>query len=117
MSKAVMLALSNPVSPQREQEFNDWYDKVHARQLLALPGFNRVRRYKAARQMLPPSESGEPTYAYLAVYEVDDAKAAIQTILDNEQDFTMSESMDFANAFGVAFEQIFSSDDPAGDAA
>ncbi|SCW66434.1 hypothetical protein SAMN02927924_01940 [Sphingobium faniae] len=109
MAKSMMLALSNPVSKEREQEFNDWYDNVHAVQLLALPGINRVRRYKAVRQMLPPSDDGTPTYRYLAVYDVDDADAAITTILENDPTFDMSDSMNFEGAFGVAFEQIFES--------
>lgn len=108
MSKALMIALSNPVSKEREEEYNNWYNNVHAKELMALPGFHSVRRYRAARQMLPVSEDGEPTYRFMAVYEVDDAKEAIQTILDNDPTFNMSDSIDFANAFGVAFEEIFS---------
>jgi hypothetical protein len=107
MGKAVMLAMSNPVSPERDREFNDWYNNIHARELMALPGFNSIRRYRAVRQMLPPSESGTPTYAYLAVYEVDDAAEAIETIIKNDPDFNMSDAMDFGGAFGVAFEEIF----------
>lgn len=115
MPKALMVALSNPVSKSREQEYNDWYNNVHARELLALPGINSVRRYRAARQMLPPSETGEPTYAYMAVYEVDDAKKAIDTILENDPTFNMSDAMDFGNAFGVAFEEIFFCDEKPGN--
>lgn len=108
MGRALMLALSNPISSDRDQEYNDWYNNVHAKELMALPGFNGVRRYKAVRQMLPPSETGTPTYAYLAVYDVDDAGEAIETILKNDANFNMSDAMDFAGGFGVAFEEIFS---------
>jgi hypothetical protein len=34
------------VPPDREEEFNDWYDREHLAQVVALPGFVSARRYK-----------------------------------------------------------------------
>ncbi|HEY0338698.1 MAG TPA: hypothetical protein VGC70_15245, partial [Burkholderiales bacterium] len=51
------------VPPEREEEFNEWYNLEHLRQVVALPGFVRARRYSAEDAPLK----------YLAWYEtVDD---------------------------------------------
>gem|GEM_PF-2167276 len=109
MRKALLLALSNPVSEDREEEFNTWYNTVHAAQLLTLPGFRKVSRYRASTQLLPGAE--KPTYTYLAVYEVDDSVAAVKTVLENDSQFQMSDAMDFGGALGIAFDEIYCSDD------
>lgn len=109
MGKALLLALSNPVSEDRVDEFNHWYNTIHAAQLLALPGFHKVRRYRASAQLLPGAK--KPTYTYLAVYEVDDSAAAVETILENDSQFQMSDAMDFGGALGIAFDEIYCSDD------
>jgi len=43
-AKALMTAW-NHVAPEREEEFNAWYDTEHLPQVVALPGFMRGRRY------------------------------------------------------------------------
>lgn len=64
MVKGVMVVQSNPVSPSREDDFNDWYDNTHVPEVLAVPGFVSARRYKAHR-----ADAAGP--AYLAIYELD----------------------------------------------
>ena len=69
MAKAMMVVWSSPVSPDREAEFNEWYDTVHARDVLDhVEGVTACTRYKVsptqfAEQELPGS--------YVAYYEVD----------------------------------------------
>ena len=43
-AKALMTAWTH-VAPEREEEFNAWYDTEHLPQVVALPGFIRGRRY------------------------------------------------------------------------
>jgi hypothetical protein len=50
------------VPPEHERELNDWYDQEHLRQVVALPGFIRARRYRVADAPLK----------YLAWYETAD---------------------------------------------
>jgi hypothetical protein len=59
-----MVVQSEPVSPSREDEFNDWYDNTHIPEILAVPGFVSARRYKVHGD----SATGR---AYLAIYELD----------------------------------------------
>jgi hypothetical protein len=52
---------SRPVSPEREAEYNQWYDEVHLRDVCALPGFVAGRRYA------PVGDDGP----YVALYDVE----------------------------------------------
>ncbi|HYC48184.1 MAG TPA: hypothetical protein VED01_22145 [Burkholderiales bacterium] len=47
------------VAPEREEELNDWYNSEHLKQVVALPGFVRARRYSV----------DEAPLKYLAWYE------------------------------------------------
>jgi hypothetical protein len=51
------------VHPEREEEFNAWYNLEHITQIVALPGFVRARRYAA----------DDAPLKYLAWYETTDA--------------------------------------------
>ena len=50
------------VAPECEEELNDWYDREHLRQVVALPGFVRARRYRV----------DDAPLKYLAWYETTD---------------------------------------------
>jgi hypothetical protein len=50
------------VPPEREEEFNEWYNLEHLRQVVTLPGFVRARRYSVEDAPLK----------YLAWYETAD---------------------------------------------
>lgn len=72
MPKAILYVESHPVSPEREDEYNDWYDGTHLPEVVALPNFVSGRRFK-------PAKPGEP---YVAIYEVeaDDLSAVMTTL-------------------------------------
>src|SRR5215831_1002335 len=54
-----MLVVFAAVKPQHEHDFNEWYNREHIDERLGMPGFQRARRYVAAK--------GSPKY--LATYE------------------------------------------------
>jgi hypothetical protein len=74
------IALTNPVEG-REQEFNDWYDDQHIRDILALPGCVSAQRFKLSDVQIPNRSC---PYRYLAIYEFkpDDPKAAVAAIME-----------------------------------
>jgi hypothetical protein len=74
MARGVYVVRTRPVSPEREDEFNDWYDRAHIPELLAVPGFLSARRYRRL------GDDGETEY--LAVYEIeaDDLGAPVQEL-------------------------------------
>jgi hypothetical protein len=65
------------VDLEHDEEFNDWYELEHLRQVVALPGFVRARRYRC----------DDAPLKYLAWYETVDktveAAAAFQDIVQN----------------------------------
>jgi hypothetical protein len=78
MKTYTFVALTNAVVG-REQEFNDWYDRRHVPDVLAIPGFVAARRY----EKVGPIVRAEHAYRYLATYEVvtDDPDGALRELL------------------------------------
>jgi hypothetical protein len=80
----VFLVFSDPVSPERESEYNRWYQEIHLPEVVAVPGFTAASRYVLTDiDML-----GRPwavTQRYLAVYHLatdsaDDYHATIKEL-------------------------------------
>lgn len=109
MSKGILVAMTNPVSPEREDEFNHWYNDVHGSEVLGLAGFASLTRYRAHAQAVPPG--AEPKFRYLALYEVDDVDQALQSLAEGADKFSMSDSVDLSNALGITFVKVFSTKD------
>lgn len=70
MPKGIFLALSNPTSDDVHDEFNQWYDDVHAKEVLALDGVRSARRFKLASSQIMPGDDAAGRQ-YLALYEVE----------------------------------------------
>ena len=70
MPKGLFLALSNAASDDVHDEYNQWYDDVHMREVLALPGVKSARRFKLADKQLMPGDDAAGR-RYLALYEVE----------------------------------------------
>ena len=63
MSNVVLMAWSSPASSEVEQEFNSWYDEVHAPQVSELLGVaGKVVRYRLT--------GTDAAARYVAIYEV-----------------------------------------------
>ena len=71
MAKGIILVESRPSSPDRDKEYNTWYDEVHLGELVALDGF------VSARRLRPVNGDG----LYVAIYEIEGDD--LQAILDN----------------------------------
>ena len=104
MANKILIALSNPISVDREDEFNDWYDRVHGKEVTRLAGIRNITRYRAKAQVVPPG--GQLTYRYLALYEVDDGDVALAALADSAGKFSMSDSIDLEGACAMMFELI-----------
>jgi hypothetical protein len=63
-----MLAMLSPAAG-REDEFNKWYDEVHAAEALATPGLVSITRYRMGDTQVFPG--CEISTSYLTIYEVD----------------------------------------------
>jgi hypothetical protein len=69
MPKGIFLAVADAADDARHDDFNQWYDDVHAKEVLALPGVKSCTRYKAAGTQL--MEGDDTGGQYLAVYEIE----------------------------------------------
>jgi hypothetical protein len=59
-----MVVESSPASPERDDEYDQWYSKIHMPEVLAVPGFLAGRRYRVPA-------GADSAHAYLAVYEIE----------------------------------------------
>jgi hypothetical protein len=66
MSQYVHLVFSDPPAGVSDEEFNAWYDG-HVQEILAVPGFESVRRYAISPVVGPDGSGG---YRFLAVYQL-----------------------------------------------
>jgi hypothetical protein len=69
MAKGIMVVESNPVSPEREAEYNEFYDNVHLGEVCATPGIVSARRYKLHDGTGASADPSRPQY--LAIYELE----------------------------------------------
>jgi hypothetical protein len=77
MPKAVFVVYTQPSSPEREAEYNEWYDTVHLPEVCAVPGINSARRFRLS-DVQQYDETGRSTY--MALYEID--ADDIQSVFD-----------------------------------
>lgn len=104
MTGSVFMAMTNSVSPERDAEFNDWYNGVHSNDLLSLPTMHSMTRYRAVRQITPAAVA--PSHQYLALYHLDDPEAAYRALVERRSSFTMTDSI--ADPLLVSYVPIFS---------
>lgn len=64
MPRGIMVVQSNPATPERDAEYNDWYSSTHLPELLQIPGFVAGRRYRVP-------DGAPATHRYLAIYDID----------------------------------------------
>lgn len=85
MAKGIMLVESVPSAPDREDEYNTWYDEIHIPELLALDGI------VAARRLRPVDGQGP----YVAIYELegDDLQAILDNMIANAGQLHMSDAL------------------------
>ncbi len=115
MGRHVLLVMSNPVSAERESEYNDWYSNRHVGDVVDVPGFAAATRYVASEAQMV----GPPQYKYLAVYEIDaddpaDAVRSLREALATPGKMPVSDAMDrnslFVHVYTAITEKVSSSD-------
>jgi hypothetical protein len=79
MSQYVHLVFSDPPPGVGDDEFNAWYD-AHVQEILAVPGFESVRRYAISRVV---GVNGSGGFRFLAVYQLSCEPAQAITTLES----------------------------------
>lgn len=77
MGNYVLTVYSNPVEG-REDEYNDWYNNQHLKDVLAQPGYMTAQRYKLTGHKLDEAMP-DIAHQYVAFYfmETDDPETAL----------------------------------------
>jgi hypothetical protein len=70
MPKAILVLGTNPVSAEREDEYDFWYTSAHIGDVAKLDGVNSARRYVLS-PVRPASGAPESPYRYLAIDEIE----------------------------------------------
>lgn len=73
MQEGLALVFSAPASAEREAEFNEWYEKVHIPEVLAVDGFVSAQRYQLDSDQPRPPEPGTALaeQPYVTVYGIE----------------------------------------------
>ncbi len=78
MAKYLQVVALNCTEPEKEGEFNEWYNNIHLPDILETPGFQRATRWEN-------TNPGEGDAKYLALYEIEteDIESTMKALLDN----------------------------------
>ena len=86
MAQGVMLVWSNPESPDKEADYNRWYNDIHIPELTENGLCRRVTRHKVSDTQLPGA--GAAPLRYLAIYEFDDLATGVAGLGQREKPST-----------------------------
>jgi len=75
-----MVVESRPVSPEREDEYNRWYDETHIPEISAIAGFVGARRYRMIGDGGRARERAVHDYIVLYELEADDVTRPVQEL-------------------------------------
>jgi hypothetical protein len=64
-----------------DAEFNDWYNRVHVPNFVAMPGFTRAWR---VRRLMHSEQRGDPGQEFLAIYETETIDAFLAALHKTE---------------------------------
>ena len=101
-----LLVFTNPKTG-RDDEYNEWYDQVHLKDLLDIPGVVGAQRYRL-RPTGPQGTAG-PAHRYLAIYELEGDLDPVITEMNaraSQGRMAISEALDVENVLMSAYEEI-----------
>jgi len=90
MARSVLLVFTNATDGD-DVEFNRWYDEVHLKEVLEVPGFVAAERFDLSGvQMM----EGERPHKYLSIYEIEgDPEAALASLREMSPQMNMSSTL------------------------
>ena len=99
----LQLVYSNP-APGMAAAYNQWYDHVHAPEVVSSPDFVSARRYKRTDVQLVPNS----TTNYLAVFKIStpDFAATVRKFQAGAPHETMSKAFDGKSGGGYSYQAI-----------
>lgn len=108
MPRYVFLAFTNP-TPGKEAEYNAWYDEHHMKDVIDVPGFVSARRFRLAPRQFA-FNTAEPSYRYLALYEIetDDVAGTLDEVVKRAgtDAMVMIDAIDMSTLYAPVYEEI-----------
>ena len=77
----LMMVATRCTDPQREADFNSWYDDIDIPDVLEVPGYQRARRGKIVDAVVPGLSPLPQIGRYVALYDID-SDAIDKTIIE-----------------------------------
>jgi hypothetical protein len=77
MPRAVFFVQTQAASPDRAEEYHQWYDHTHIPQLCAIPGIVSARRFDLVGTGRGPADPSIPQHAAIYEIEADDVDAVM----------------------------------------
>ncbi|GGN23002.1 DUF4286 family protein [Streptomyces fuscichromogenes] len=93
----LFVVLSNS-APGQDDEFNRWYDNTHIPQVLKIPGWNSVQRYRLHPARLNDQVAPGP-HQYMALWDIEGDPAAAFAAHD---EFAGRGEIDFTSAIDLS---------------
>lgn len=88
-----VLEVCSRALPGRDADYERWYSDVHVKDVLALPGFESVQRFRRAGQ------DGQDPGEFVALYtvETDDPAALLQSLFAASATMQLTDAIDPAS--------------------
>ena len=71
MPKMILTVFSDPISPERQDEYDDWYANIHVPDVCAIPGVLSARRFREATQASAFAGEVAGGRRNMVIYEID----------------------------------------------
>jgi hypothetical protein len=89
----------------QEKEYDEWYQNVHLKDVVAIPGFKAAQRFRLQQAMMP----GPDLPVNLAIYDIetDDIDGAIKELTDRSASGQMvvSKALSLEGGFAAIYEE------------
>jgi hypothetical protein len=83
MPRYMLIAINGPTNREGDEaKYNDWYDEVHAADLMSITGAKSVRRFKIEAQ----NRIDKP-YVNITEFEAESAEALLKELAEKASDF------------------------------
>lgn len=104
LARYKLLVTSRPVAG-REQEYNDWYQNVHLRDVVAIEGYRSAQRFRFNQLVGPGART-----PYLAIddIETDDIDAAVEELMSRAASgkLPVSSALSSEGTLAVVYEEF-----------
>lgn len=103
MPKYKLVALASPVAG-KEEEFHDWYQNKHLKEIISFPGGKGAQRYKLVTKLM-----GQDENQWMAIYDIecDDPMQFLGAVgqASAEGKMTQTEANDMGKVYTALFEE------------